>query len=265
MLHVTDFTTIYLLTLIALTMCTSRQRNIFERSHIVQTNIQKGVKTLNDDDLNAEHLTEAPYLHFTKTPKEVEISEGNELVLKCEAIGIPPPVIEWARNDNLIHAMEESNGAEKLHNAGLSTTQYGVTVSKMVVPCIKTKNAAKYKCLASNGYQKLESGTIVVEGNVKCSQKHSPPIINMWTDSRFERSGATVQLFCRVYETPRPNITWYNEENSKLNDVKKYKILSNGDLIIYDTQWEDLGVYVCIASNKYGQDRITAFFYPTEP
>ncbi|KAL3982286.1 Immunoglobulin I-set domain family protein [Acanthocheilonema viteae] len=258
MFHVADFTTIYLPTLIALTMPASHQQNIFEKSHIVQRNIQKASEALNTD-FNAEHLTEAPYLNFTKTPQEVEIAAGDELVLKCEAIGIPPPIIEWALNGNLIYVVDESNGAEKLHNAGLTTIQYGVTVSKMIVPCIKTKNTMEYKCLASNGYQKLE------KEDVKCSHKHSPPIINMWTDGRFERSGATVQLFCRVDGTPRPNITWYNEENSRLDNVKKYKTLLNGDLIIYDTQWEDLGVYICIASNEYGQDRIMAFFYPTEP
>lgn len=69
--------------------------------------------------------------------------------------------------------------------------------------------------------------TKLSEENVKCSHKqHSPPVISMWTDGRFERSGATVQLFCRVNGTPQPNITWYNEENSKLDDVKKYKVNS---------------------------------------
>uniref|UniRef100_A0A1I8E9V7 Ig-like domain-containing protein n=1 Tax=Wuchereria bancrofti TaxID=6293 RepID=A0A1I8E9V7_WUCBA len=316
MLHITVFC---LLILTALTMSAPRQRDIFEKSHVLQ--IEKGIEVLNSN-FNAEHLTEAPYLHFTKTPKAVEIAVGNELVLKCEAIGIPPPIIEWfllfhlltkslaiqflkikveltvltlllsdfapaaisetftdtnyggtssssgssfsklrlkAYNGNVIHAIDESNAAEKLHNAGLNTIQYGVTASKMVVPCIKTKDTAEYKCLASNGHQKLE------KEKAKCWHKHSPPVISMWTDGRFERSGATVQLFCRVNGTPQSNITWYNEENCKLDNVKKYKILSNGDLVIYDTQWEDLGVYTCIASNEYGQDRIMAFFYPTEP
>uniref|UniRef100_A0A8R1TTC5 Ig-like domain-containing protein n=1 Tax=Onchocerca volvulus TaxID=6282 RepID=A0A8R1TTC5_ONCVO len=215
-----------------------------------------------------EHLTEAPFLHFTKTPKEVEIVAGNEFMLKCEATGIPPPVIEWTYNDNVIRAVNESNAVEKLYNVGLNTIQFGITASKILVPCIGTENTIEYKCLASNGPQKLESTTtVVVEENTKCSYKHSPPTINMWTDSRLERSGATVQLICRVNGTPQPSVTWYNEENDKLNDVKKYKvcILSNGDLIIYDTQWEDLGVYTCVASNEYGQDRIAAFFYPTEP
>lgn len=60
--------------------------------------------------------------------------------------------------------MDESNAVEKLHNAGLRTVQYGVTTSKIVIPCIKTKNTAEYKCLASNGYQKVESTTTVVVG-----------------------------------------------------------------------------------------------------
>ncbi|KAK6110600.1 Immunoglobulin I-set domain family protein [Brugia pahangi] len=262
MLHVTVF---YLLILTSLTISTLRQRDIFEKSHIVETDTGKDIEVLNSN-FNAEHLTEAPYLHFTKTPKAVEIAVGNELVLKCEAIGIPPPIIEWAYNGNIIHAIAESNAAEKLHNADLNTIQYGVTASKMVVPCIKTKDTAEYKCLASNGHQKLESTTtVVVEEKAKCWRKHSAPVISMWTDGRFEISGATVQLFCRVNGTPQSNITWYNEENCKLDNVKKYKILANGDLVIYDTQWEDLGVYTCIASNEYGEDRIMAFFYPTEP
>uniref|UniRef100_A0A0R3S2B0 Ig-like domain-containing protein n=1 Tax=Elaeophora elaphi TaxID=1147741 RepID=A0A0R3S2B0_9BILA len=185
-----------------------------------------------------EHLTDAPYLHFTKTPKEVEIATGDDFMLQCEAAGIPPPVIEWFL---LLHLLIKS--------------LYGVTASKIAVPCDKSKNAAEYKCLANNGYQKLESTTTVVaENNVKCAHNHSPPIINMWTDGRFERSGATVQLFCRVHGAP--NI-------SKIELI--FQILSNGDLIIYDTQWEDMGVYTCIASNEYGRDQITTFFYPTEP
>lgn len=127
----------------------------------------------------------------------------------------------------------------------------------------------------------------------------------MWTDGRFERSGAAVQLFCRVDGSLQPKITWYNEENIQLNDIKKYevredlamhwikhkriflksfiirpiqhitfelrserinvKVLENGDLLIHSAQWEDLGVYTCVATNEYGQDRVSAFFYPTEP
>lgn len=67
-------------------------------------------------------------------------------------------------NGNLIRAVDESNDAEKLHNTGLGTIQYGVTASKMVVPCIKIKNTDEYKCLASNGHQKLESAAAVVVG-----------------------------------------------------------------------------------------------------
>ncbi|VDM97671.1 unnamed protein product [Thelazia callipaeda] len=213
-----------------------------------------------------EHLTEIPYLHFTKTPREIETITNEDLVLKCEAIGIPPPIIEWAYNGKLMYAVDESNDVEKVYNAGLRTIQNGVTASKIVIPCTSTKTVTQYKCLANNQHYKLETiTTITNEGSTNCSHKLSSPVINMWTDGRFERSGATVQLFCRIHDNLKSNITWYNEASVKLENAKKYKIMKNGDLIIHDTVWEDMGVYTCVASNEFGEDRIMAFFYPTQP
>lgn len=171
-----------------------------------------------------------------------------------------------AYNGNVIRPEEEFNTVEKLFNTGLGTIQNSVTASKLVLPCVTPNRSGEYKCLANNGYQKLETAlTVSVEGNAKCVHTHSGPTISMWTDGRFERSGAAVQLFCRVDGSLQPKITWYNEENSQLNDFKKYEVLENGDLLIHSAQWEDLGVYTCVATNEYGQDRVSAFFYPTEP
>ncbi|MFH4973419.1 hypothetical protein AB6A40_000128 [Gnathostoma spinigerum] len=231
-----------------------------------QNAVQKEMATLSEK-LDADQLSESPFVRFTKLPEAVALRAGESLELACEAIGVPPPVISWTLNGKLHVTNNDFNIFEKLHNIGLKTVQSGVTASKIIAPCVTKKHQGIYKCIASNGHKSIETQTNVkIIGISKCSTlEPSRPIINMWTDGRFERSGAAAQLFCRSYGSPKPQITWYDEDKNLLNHNSNFQVLSNGDLMIYNAQWADLGVYTCVASNKYGEDRVPVFFYPTEP
>ncbi|VDN40706.1 unnamed protein product [Gongylonema pulchrum] len=161
-------------------------------------------------------LTEAPYLRFTKTPKDVEVVAGEKFGLKCEAIGVPPPIIEWSffflnllggthqkrkrgreraetsddplrplhviatvlsnyllaqcgliYNSDVVQPIKEMNTIEKLYNSGITTIQNSVTASKLLIPCASREHSGDYKCLASNGHQKLEAAVTVTVGQWK--------------------------------------------------------------------------------------------------
>ncbi|CAG2121939.1 unnamed protein product, partial [Medioppia subpectinata] len=59
--------------------------------------------------------------------------------------------------------------------------------------------------------------------------------------------------------------SWLGPEDNTLTNSAKYKVLENGDLIIRDLTWDDMGNYMCVAENSHGSDRTSLFLYPTLP
>ena len=85
----------------------------------------------------------------------------------------------------------------------------------------------------------------------------------MWTHNILELIGSDVQLLCRAGGHPAPTTSWIGPEDNKITNSDKFKILENGDLIIRDLSWDDMGNYECVAQNQLGSDRTTLFLYPT--
>ena len=42
----------------------------------------------------------------------------------------------------------------------------------------------------------------------------------------------------------------------------KYRLLSNGDLLIRDLAFSDMGMFKCIVRNDFGEDMKETFVYP---
>ncbi|XP_076308136.1 zwei Ig domain protein zig-2-like [Tachypleus tridentatus] len=43
------------------------------------------------------------------------------------------------------------------------------------------------------------------------------------------------------------------------------QVLDNGDLLIRNIRWEDVGIYTCTAQNDLGSDMTLTFLYPVKP
>ena len=91
----------------------------------------------------------------------------------------------------------------------------------------------------------------------------SPARIHMWTRTRLEMIGSEVRLFCRASGSPQPTISWVGPDDHPIASDTKYNIMENGDLVIKDLSWSDMGGFTCIASNQNGDDRSSTFLYPT--
>ena len=57
-------------------------------------------------------------------------------------------------------------------------------------------------------------------------------------------------------------MTWLGPDGKILSSTDKTNVLENGDLIIRDLSWSDMGGYQCVVSNEDGEDQSTTFVYP---
>lgn len=85
----------------------------------------------------------------------------------------------------------------------------------------------------------------------------------MWTKTRLELIGSEVRLFCRASGSPTPTISWIGPDDELIVSNHKYHVADNGDLIIKQLAWSDMGGFTCVASNVNGDDRSLTFLYPT--
>ncbi|KAL1439365.1 hypothetical protein MTO96_010378 [Rhipicephalus appendiculatus] len=137
-------------------------------------------------------------------------------------------------------------------------------------PLCLVKKSFGFKCLEEYGacYNVgLNATRLTLTADSFCAQcpPGVPARITMWTHTRLELMGSTVQLFCRPIGSPKPSVSWFGPDDTELQNSDKYKVLENGDLEIRNIAWNDMGGYTCTAENSHGVDRTSTFLYPTLP
>ncbi len=81
--------------------------------------------------------------------------------------------------------------------------------------------------------------------------------------------GTEAHLICRTEEGDRAKTYWVGPDDEAIEDAKvvvtggkKYEQLSNGDLIIRNLSFSDMGMFKCIVRNDFGEDMKETFVYP---
>lgn len=219
-----------------------------------------------------------PSLSVRKGPAKVEeMVAGDAKYLECEAGGSPPPTIYWMKDgkrlaQSFYEAVHQSEDEDDVLPSRLGL---GFTRSRLYIDCASTRDAGIYTCVAENEYLRdSKSGDLFVidsldgENNAICLAKKtfgSPARVHMWTHTRLEMMGSDVQLFCRPEGDPQPEVIWRGPAGVPLENSRRYQILNNGDLIIRNLEWADMGGYTCRVNNSEGSDETLVFLYPTLP
>ncbi|XP_054167055.1 zwei Ig domain protein zig-4-like [Oppia nitens] len=249
-----------------------------------------GRETRFSKELNLDKSTKSnksyrnPYLRLREVPEsEITATETSTHILQCEAGGTPTPTIHWLKNGNKIDQGDTGSYDDDDDNIKKGELSLSMTRSRLFLDCVHPKDEAIYTCVASSPANRVSAEThlkvipnlrtsndLINEDNniAKCLTKKSygsPARIHMWTHNILELIGSDVQLLCRASGTPTPTISWVGPEDNTLTNSEKYKILENGDLVIRDLSWDDMGNYMCVADNQHGSDRTTLFLYPTLP
>ncbi|KAL3193006.1 hypothetical protein MRX96_058512 [Rhipicephalus microplus] len=216
-------------------------------------------------------------LFVSKSQRGNRVGPGSHLLRKSHLkLRNTPP-------DNGLRIGQDLTGSERteqeVNPEGAPMLGLSFTRSRLFIDCASSQyDEAEYTCVAQNPYHRISKSTKVKV--TKIGSAHSSPLclvkksfvapgvparITMWTHTRLELMGSTVQLFCRPIGSPKPSVSWFGPDDTELQNSDKYKVLENGDLEIRNIAWNDMGGYTCTAENSHGVDRTSTFLYPTLP
>ncbi|XP_012591877.2 hemicentin-1 [Microcebus murinus] len=176
-------------------------------------------------------------------PVEISVLAGEEVTLPCEVKSLPPPVITWAKETQLI--------------SPFSPRHMFLPSGSMKITETRISDSGMYLCVATN-----------IAGNVTQSVKlnvHVPPKIQHGPKHMKVQVGQRVDIPCNVQGTPLPVITWLKDGSSMLVDGVQHISNPDGTLSIFQAMPLDAGIYTCVATNIAGSDETEITLHIQEP
>ncbi|XP_008936946.1 PREDICTED: hemicentin-1-like, partial [Merops nubicus] len=165
-------------------------------------------------------------------PIEISVIAGEDVTLPCEVKSLPPPIITWAKEMQLISPFSPRHTFLPSGSMKISETQ--------------VSDSGMYTCVATN-----------IAGNVTQSVKlsvHVPPKIQHGPRVLKVQAGHRVDIPCRAQGIPPPEVTWLKGRSPVPIDGGQFIHGPDGALGISNVQLPDAGTYKCVASNAAGSD-----------
>uniref|UniRef100_A0A8C9UE41 Hemicentin 1 n=1 Tax=Serinus canaria TaxID=9135 RepID=A0A8C9UE41_SERCA len=165
-------------------------------------------------------------------PIEVSVIAGEDVTLPCEVRSLPPPIITWAKEMQLISPFSPRHTFLPSGSMKISETQ--------------VSDSGMYVCVATN-----------IAGNVTQSVKlsvHVPPRIQRGPRILKVQAGQRVELPCSAQGVPAPLVSWFRGTSPVPTDGGKFLQSPDGALGISSVQLPDAGIYTCVATNSAGSD-----------
>ncbi|XP_053737549.1 hemicentin-1 isoform X1 [Synchiropus splendidus] len=163
----------------------------------------------------------------TSEPVKVTVVEGEDAVLPCEVLSVPPPSISWAKESQLI--------------SPYSPRHSQLPTGSMKVLETKVSDSGIYVCVASN-----------IAGNLTLFTELSvlvPPSIQAGPRTMKIQMGYPVELACVAHGVPKPTLIWTRDGNS-------FSAKPDGSLALGPVTLDDEGTYTCTATNAAGRDQV---------
>ncbi|XP_069700035.1 follistatin-related protein 5-like isoform X2 [Periplaneta americana] len=193
-----------------------------------------------DGRLNINEFYMAFSVSVVSLDKALEVNHlsarvGDNVEIKCDVTGTPPPPIVWRRNEADLAALNEDE-VKVFSDGSLYLTR------------IQLIHAGNYTCHAQRNKDVVQTHVLTV---------HTIPEVKVTPRIQSRRPGEEASMFCHVIGEPFPKVEWLkNDEPLKLDTPHKYEIIGNGtELQLHDIAYADTGAYMCQATNVGGMTR----------
>ncbi|XP_065913065.1 hemicentin-1-like isoform X2 [Dysidea avara] len=205
------------------------------------------------------HPDVCPISPSIRTPSEnttTVITEGDTTTITCEAIGYPPPTIEWSRTSGTLSGRVSVSDSVSVPTGNGNVTSVSVNLT---MTNANREDTGLYECSASNSIGSDSANTSV-------TVQYLPEIIVQLSD-QLENETNPTSFVCQAIGEPVPEISWYfNGAMINVSDTSKYTVTSvsvnisttQSTLNIFNAASVDVGTYVCNATNVAGSARSTA-------
>ncbi|XP_067891431.1 myosin light chain kinase, smooth muscle-like isoform X2 [Heterodontus francisci] len=235
-------------------------------------------------DQKSESTGNAPV--FKETLKDAQVADGERLLLQCQVVAEPPPIVTWTINGKAIKSSKFINISQEGSHCTLTIEE--------VLP----EDEGQYKCIAENSAGKMECACLVTVADAaapkapKTTEKTSktakstpiptsetdcveatikkkptpktppkpaiPPQILQCPGSMKVRAGESVELLCQLAGTQPLSYTWlkFRKQIKESDHIKIENTDSSSKLIISSTKHEDCGCYNLLVENKIGSKQV---------
>ncbi|NXA51206.1 DCC protein, partial [Nothocercus julius] len=176
-------------------------------------------------------------LRFLSQTESVTAFAGDTILLKCEVVGEPMPVVHWQRNQEDLFLSPADARVAVLPSGALQISR------------IQPGDSGIYRCLAKNP----ASSRIGNDAEVRVLADpglHRQQFFLQRPSSVVAVEGKDAVLECCVSGSPHPTFTWLRGDQVLPLRSRKYSLLAGSNLLISNVTDDDSGTYTCVVTYK---------------
>ncbi|XP_062857960.1 hemicentin-1 [Trichomycterus rosablanca] len=166
-------------------------------------------------------------------PLDMSVKVGDDVTLPCEVRSLPPPIITWSKDKQLISPYSPRH--TQLPSGSMKITEMRLT------------DSGTYLCVATNiagNFSQVIRLSVLVPPRIL----PGPRVIKVLV-------AHSIDLPCVAQGVPQPSVSWMKNSTALVVDGFHYKLSPDGTLTVREVALTDEGVYACVASSVAGQDK----------